>query len=381
MTKSVLLISYFAPCRGHAGGLRLLELYQQIKLLSPNIHLELIACIHPDADWGLELIETIFNKVYWVSHKQYSIETISSMGAFDRAFDFIDLQYHQSGALIPELKQRYPRAIITFSPMESMVRAAILSFQMGWRSYNVKRICLSMWLALQEIYYVMRADRVTCVSMPDRESLLKFKKATDIFCVPTGLTLTIQNSDQHKYRENIIKVNNVLVFSAFFGSKTNQDSLIWFITLVHPLIKKCVPNYTLKVVGRGASNDLVKLCQADGVVFVGEVVAIEPEFESACIGIAPALSGAGVRGKINQYASVGLPCVATHMAAVGLKYESQKSILLADMPTNFANHCVMLLLDEKLRISIGLEAQRVCLENYTWQSMVFEITKAYNLKH
>jgi len=86
-----------------------------------------------------------------------------------------------------------------------------------------------------------------------------------------------------------------------------------------------------------------------------------------------------VRGKIHQYAAVGLPCVASSLAAVGLKYKSGDSILIADNPHDFAKYCISLLNDKDLRTKIGQAAKRICFENYTWHSMTDVISNVYEL--
>ena len=383
VTTNILLVSYFAPSRGHAGGLRLLDLYRQIKRLQPQIHLELVTCHQPEVDWGCESLGEIFNNVHWLSPKDYCVSSIEKLGVLSQCFDVIDLQYHQSGALIGELRNKCPRSVIMFSPMESMIRAAQLYLHIGFRSLSVKRGCMHIWLALQEAYYVMRAEKVVCVSEPDRHALLLLKSREKIHCLLTGLStfeFAISNkessADEHQPASSKCRT---LILVAYFGSRTNIDALTWFVKFVHPLIRARVPDYVLNVVGRGADADLVSLCRANEINFIGEVESIERELAAACVAIAPALTGAGLRGKINQYASAGLPSVASSVAAAGLKYESGKSILIADTPIDFAHQCVALILDENFRARIGQEAKRVCLENYTWQSMSDGISNIYNL--
>lgn len=374
MTKSILLVSYFAPCRGHAGGLRLLELYREIKRIVPEINLELVTCQHPEVDWGIEELPQIFNKVYWLAVENYSFKGVLSIDGLNKDYDCIDLQYHQSGAFIGNLKKKYPKARIIFSPMESMIHAARLAIQKSRQHFTVKQLLQHMWLALREAYYVINTDSTICVSEPDFYQL-RFLKRDNIFYISTGLLF---NAHTKNYQR--LKIfDKVVIFSAFFGSKTNSDALVWFINFVHPLIKLAVPDYTFKIIGRGANASLIAQCQVDGVQFIGEVKEIEAEFQFASVGIAPALSGAGFRGKINQYASVCLPCVATSIAAKGFKYENGKSILIADNPVAFAESCIKLLADKDYCVQMGQEAQRVCLSHYTWSSMEANIIEAYNL--
>lgn len=357
----------------------MLDIYRLIRQLCPDINLELVTCNHPHVDWGWEAVEEIFNKVYWVSPEDYQIGVIERLGVFAQHFDLIDLQYHQSGALLKKLKRRYPKALLVFSPMESMIRAAMLYFQPATRRGNCRIALGLLWSAAQEISYVARADRVTCVSNLD-EKALNLVKRKDVYCLPTALSdyeFTSFPSNSGMMMNSVRE--KILVFLAYFGSKTNRDALIWFVRYVHPLIRRYEPDYVLNVVGRGVDEELMGTCQVDGINFVGSVDLVEKELALACGGIAPALAGAGVRGKIHQYASVGLPCVTTNIAASGLKYEDGKSILIADSPGAFANQCLVLLKNSDLRTRIGQEAREVCVNHYTWRSMIKDVEAIYNL--
>lgn len=383
MPKSILLVSYFAPSRAHAGGLRLLDLYRQIRLLNRNIRLELVACRHPEADWGAQFADEIFNDVHWLAQDEYCFAAIEKLGLFERHFDVIDLQYHQSGAFISAFKHKCPDSTILFSPMESLIRAACLQSHIDWRQLRLKGLCGQVWTALQELRYVRQADKVVCVSETDSATIRRVRRDGAVYCLPTGLSpyefsASLARSG-HERDDAVLGKKSLLVFLAYWASRTNREALIWFVKFVHPLIKASVPEYELNVVGHGADDELVNCCQISGVNFIGQVSSVECELAPAMGGIAPALSGAGIRGKVNQYAAVALPCVATSIAAAGLKYEPGRSILLADTPGGFAGHCISLLLDSDLRTRIGHEAKRICHESYTWSSMISDIANIYEL--
>ena len=91
-----------------------------------------------------------------------------------------------------------------------------------------------------------------------------------------------------------------VLYVAYFGSQTNVAALRWFLDNVHPTIKAAVKGYKLNVVGRGDLSMFYK-DENKSVNLIGEVKSLEPHIQKARLGIAPALSGSGFRGKINQY--------------------------------------------------------------------------------
>jgi len=121
----ILLISYFAPSRGHAGGLRLLDIYANIKKINPEIRLVLITCAHPNIDWGIEDLDFIFNEIHWLPPESYTPKAMD-FRKIEKNCEIIDLQYHQSGELIGVIRKNFPSSTIIFSPMESQIRALFI---------------------------------------------------------------------------------------------------------------------------------------------------------------------------------------------------------------------------------------------------------------
>jgi glycosyltransferase involved in cell wall biosynthesis len=377
MTRSILLISFYAPGRGHAGGLRLLDLYSELRKLRPDLYLALMTFEQHIEDWGDELVENIFDEVHRLPLEKFGIDSLSKITFEHAEFDFIDLQYHQCGALVDVCRRRWPKATIAFSPMESMFRIFKSMISAGFETFfRLPKMATKLWLACQEIGYVRSADRVITVSAPDRDGLAWFKSKSRVFCVPTGLSaIEFPMGDFKRFS----KLEAVVVFFAFFGSRTNCESLLWYCREVHPRLREQVAGYRLRVVGRGLSQELMERCACSGVEFVGQVDFIQDGLRGAVVGIAPALGGAGVRGKIHHYSAMGIPCVASPLACEGLDYRDGESIFVAGNATAFAAACVKLLNSVALRDQIGSRARQVCLDQYTWASMERQIVSAYKI--
>jgi len=375
LTKAILLVSFYSPSRGHAGGLRLIELYSTLRKIRPDLYLVLLTFEHLTEDLREgEGVEDIFDETHRLPINTLGSDFMCDLGFTNDKFDFIDLQYHQCGTLIGACRKRWPKAIIAFSPMESMVRAAYIKIQNAGSGGGLREMAVQFWLSFQEVGYVLTADRVITVSYPDRNALDWFKSKNKLLCIPTGLLL---NEFCGKDIASTRTIKPVVVFFAFFGSKTNREALIWYCREVHPLLMKQVEGYSFRVVGRGLDAALMDICASDGIDFVGSVESISDALNGTDIGIAPALGGAGVRGKIHQYSAMGIPCVSSPIACQGLAYINGESILVADVALDFTAACVTLLKSKSLRKQVGRNAHQVCIENYTWSSMEKQIVSAY----
>lgn len=374
--KRVLLVSYLPPSREHAGGQRLLDLYAELKCIRPDLHLALVTC--SDHGFDMDLLKTVFDEVHCIAEDHFSKQGLSMLALDILEFDLVDLQYHQTGVLIGAIRKRWPSATLIFSPMESQLRALKIAFaknkQALWRRWkNVLGLARN---AMMEVYYSMRADKVVTVSHSDRDMLALVKPAGRVICLPTCI------SPREAKVGDAFEVSSesaMIIFFAYFGSRTNQEALNWFIKEVHPAICREMPNYRFRLVGHGIDKSFFNLCSVGQVEVRGPVSTIADALEGGAVGIAPALSGAGGRGKIHQYAAFGLPCVASPIACEGLSYKDGESIFIANTSCEFSKACISLLKNKKLREQVREKAKSVCRSHYQWSAWRAEITSAYEL--
>lgn len=376
--KKILVISYYPPSPEHAGGQRLLDLYAQLKSIRPNLHLSIVTCANQSYD--MTLLSTVFDDIHVLTYTKFTKNEVLTC-TFDVAdFDVIDLQYHQAGSLIGTIRKRWPTATLIYSPMESQLRALKIVLKQNKRMLW-RKLLSTLGLAfnaLMEACYVIKADKVVTVSCKDREALTFLKRAGAVMSLPTCITPQLLLIS---HELNMCPAYDTIVFFAYFGSRTNQEALYWFIKEVHPTICKALPNYRLRVVGHGADERLLNSSSIKQVEVLGAVTSINDALDGAVMGIAPALNGAGVRGKIHQYAVLGLPCVASPIACEGLSYKDGESIVIAKEPHEFSAACIALLQDRFFRQKISECAMAVCQNHYQWSRWRPEIASVYELNN
>lgn len=138
-----------------------------------------------------------------------------------------------------------------------------------------------------------------------------------------------------------------LLFVGGFQHHPNREAVEWLCKAFMPLLRVRLPGVALEIVGEISEAEACAL-RRDDIIVHGHVPDVEPYLARARISLAPLLSGAGVKGKINQAMSRGLPVVATSIAAEGMFLRHGHDALIADGAEAFANAVVGLYNNEAL---------------------------------
>jgi GT2 family glycosyltransferase len=136
-----------------------------------------------------------------------------------------------------------------------------------------------------------------------------------------------------------------LLFVGSFRHRPNADAVHFFASEVLPLVRESLPGVELLVVGENAPPELGA---GVGVRLLGYVPDIDPLYERSRVFVAPLRFGAGMKGKIGDALSYGLPVVTTTIGAEGMYLRTGEEALIADAALDFAAAVVRLYRDEEL---------------------------------
>lgn len=143
-----------------------------------------------------------------------------------------------------------------------------------------------------------------------------------------------------------------LLFVGGFGHPPNADAVHWFVDAILPRIRQHQPDLSLHVVGDIDESSRREL-ERPGVVVHGRVPDLRPLLNKCRMSVAPLRFGAGVKGKVNQSMSHGLPVVLTSMAAEGMHLQDGVNALIANETTGFAEAVMRLYHDEALWLRLS----------------------------
>ncbi|MGH9471232.1 MAG: glycosyltransferase [Terriglobales bacterium] len=212
---------------------------------------------------------------------------------------------------------------------------------------------------------VCRAVRsVIAVSEADAELMRKLYQPRRIDAIGTGVDIDYFRPPASA------PARSGLVFVGAMDWLPNSDGVVWFVREVLPLIHREEPDCQVIFAGRQPGKQLLALASTDARIQVtGTVPDIRPYLWGAAVSIVPLHVGGGTRLKIFESMAAGLPVVSTSVGAEGLPVRDGIEIRIADNAQAFADGCLGLLQDAKLRRAITAAASELIQSRFSWETV------------
>lgn len=141
--------------------------------------------------------------------------------------------------------------------------------------------------------------------------------------------------------------NKQLLFVGFLPHTPNTDALLYFIHEEWPLLRQRDPEARLSVVGEGASNTLRGVMYDHSVDYLGFVEDLRTLYANTRVYIAPVTSGGGIRTKIVEAMTAGIPVVCNSFAPAGLGLLPEQHVIVRDTPQESVDAIQRLLVDDQ----------------------------------
>lgn len=170
---------------------------------------------------------------------------------------------------------------------------------------------------------------------------------------------------------------NTLVFVGNYEHYPNVDAITYFFNEIWNDIQREVPNVRIYLVGAHPNKEILSLADGKRVIVTGSVTDVRPYIQKASVCIAPLISGAGLRGKVIEYAALHRPFVATSIATTDLVFKDNIDYLCADTAQEFSQKVVALLKDEQKARQMAATAFETALQNYDTRHLVSFLYRLY----
>lgn len=190
-----------------------------------------------------------------------------------------------------------------------------------------------------ELACVRAADATFTVSLDERAVLLQE--------VPDAVVEVVPNIHADQGVDHGRGGRHGLLFVGSFCHDPNRDSVHHLVRDIMPILRPLLPGVRLSIVGSGPTPDVLRLA-ADDVDVLGWVPDLEPLLAQTMVFVAPLRFGAGMKGKIGEALSYGIPTVTSSVGSEGMELVGEQHVLLADDPATFAAQVVRLHDDPEL---------------------------------
>jgi glycosyltransferase involved in cell wall biosynthesis len=320
---NILVVSYELPeYDKFAGSLRLL---QMLDLLSRQHTVTLFCSGLADPQY----LATCSNPdVYIQALKDCGISV--EHGGFaklvrERNFDIAMFEFYLSAKeLLEQVRLWSPRTRIVVDSVDVHFRRLRAQYEISQDPNDRER---AESVRKEELRAYRLSDAVITVTSPDRDFLLKEIPNLYVEIIPTIHPVPERRTLQPE--------SDYLIFVGNFRHEPNVDAMVYFCSEVFPLILAGRPRTRLRVIGAEAGEDILRLA-SDSVEILGYRQDLRPYYESSYISIAPLRFGAGMKGKIGEAMSYGLPVVTTAVGADGFGFEAGNHAAVCDTPADFA---------------------------------------------
>ena len=150
----------------------------------------------------------------------------------------------------------------------------------------------------------------------------------------------------------------------------NAQGVLWFAEQIFPQILAAQPDALLTIIGKQPPEALYTLgIPARSLDITGYVDDPTPYLAETAVFVVPLLAGGGMRVKIIDGWSWGLPIVSTRIGAEGIETVDNVNILLADTPADFSAAVITLLADPVQNATIAEGGRRWVVERYNWRTV------------
>ena len=193
--------------------------------------------------------------------------------------------------------------------------------------------------------------------------------------VPIHTSLAVVNTSA----KELLSTNlwNVLTFVGPECNTPNVEGLKWFLDNVWENLRRYDNSYRLQIIGNWSDNTISELLNShEGVSYLGYVDDLSAALKDTIV-IVPITIGSGIRMKILEAASMGVPFVTTTVGVEGIPVENGVHCFVADTPEDFME-AIIKLKDSELRQRFAGNANRLVKEHYSLEALKKNRLEIYN---
>lgn len=318
-------------------------------------------------------IEHICRGLPFMDASYFSRSAVRNARRFVRRHDIQAMEIHSSHlAFFKKFLPQVPAVLVSHNIESDIFPFWVPQHLSGWKKAAVEFVArISRRYAHQvEIENKWKFEAMTFISMSD---MGRVTASTDKQFVP--LCLPVKNVDYAAKPEP--EVN--LLWMGGFWWYPNAEGVLWFIREILPIVRARLVELNIRLHFLGASppDELKAVDDGQNIQVHGFVESLDEMLASTHMLFVPLLSGGGVRVKILEAMSNGIPVLSTSKGCEGLGATDGVNIVVRDDAVSFAEAMLQLVGDPELRLKLSSACRELLNEKYNLQRCIDEKDRIY----
>ncbi|MGV3630194.1 MAG: glycosyltransferase family 4 protein [Bacteroidota bacterium] len=298
------------------------------------------------------------------SSESYNIKRFIDKGFEAKIRELLESDNYQLVILESAFLLSYVDVIRRYSDAKIVVRAHNVEYRI-WRQAArrekslFKRIYfkkLAKNLKKYELQHLNMVDGIFCISEQDKEFFRRRAIKVPMAVIPVYM------ETQDEYPVNY--QNNDFFFIGSMSWKPNVEAVRWIVNSIAPRLHKFLPEAKIHIAGSAMPKSM-KEKKTRNVVFHGKVPNMLDFMSKHGTLIVPLKSGSGVRIKILEALSIGVPVISTEKGKEGINLTPKKHFLTANITEEFLLQMKFIDTNTTIKESIGLAGKDFIKEEYS----------------
>jgi hypothetical protein len=203
-------------------------------------------------------------------------------------------------------------------------------------------------------------DFCTCTTRAELETLRSLGSATPSDWFPNGVDAGFFAPAQAAFEADRI------CFVGRMDYYPNQQAVLEFCRDVWPELRTRRPQLRFAIVGADPPAFIRRLAAIPGVEVTGSVPDVRPHVAGAALTIAPLRIARGTQNKILESLAMGVPVVASPLAAAGVDAEPGEHLLTARSPAECRDAILRIVTDPQERRRFSEAGRERVLARHDW---------------
>jgi glycosyltransferase involved in cell wall biosynthesis len=157
-----------------------------------------------------------------------------------------------------------------------------------------------------------------------------------------------------------------IVFVGKMDIPHNSSAVVFFCEHIWPRIKRQAPKAKFYIIGKSPSAEVLRLQQAyPDIIVTGEVDNLKEIVSDAALMIAPLLFGTGIKTKIVEAMSWGVPVVTNPIGSEGINAINHEDLFVCETDEEMVQNVLLLLNNKEINEKVSRNSIRYVTQHFS----------------